>query len=240
MPAISSPFLYIAYRPEWGDNRVRDLLQQRGWAVETLCPARGDPVPAGPTGHAGIIVGGALDDVIEPSRPWYVDDLIALARACVGNGVPYLGLCFGAQVLAVAGGGRVLRRPDGRGALGYRPVLPVGVEGRALLAGLDHACHLHYHGFEAPPGGVRLAEGVVFPDSAFRLGRSAFAFQFHPEIRRDQLEAVVSHLGPTALERPGADPLERQLEDAARHDTGVHAWLERFLADSWLPFAARS
>jgi len=226
---MSSNFLYVAYRPEWGENRINDLLRQRGDRVETICPARGDPLPATTADYDGIIVGGALDDVIESSRRAYVEQLIALARACVAHGVPYLGLCFGAQVLAAAGGGRVLQRADGRGAFGYRPVVPVAGEGRDVFAGLDHACHLHHHGFQAPADAVRLASGILFPDSAFRLGPAAFGFQFHPEIRRDQIEAVVSHLGPAALERPGADPLARHLEDAARHDAGVHAWLQGFL-----------
>jgi len=226
---MSARLLYVAHRPEWGDNRINDLLRQKGCRVETICPARGDPLPARAGDYEGIIVGGALDDVIECSRPPYVEQLIALARQCLWYDVPYLGLCFGAQVLAAAGGGRVLQRRDNRGAFGYRAVLPLAGEGQDVLAGLGYAYHLHYHGFEAPPAAARLAAGSLFPDSAFRLGAAAFGFQFHPEIRRDQIEVVVGQLGPAVLDRPGADPLARHLEDAANHDADVHAWLERFL-----------
>jgi len=228
---MSSACLYIAYRPEWGDNRARDVLESLGWTVEVRCPARGDAVPESAGTFDGVIIGGALDDVIESSRPPYVDRLVALTRDCLARDVPFIGFCFGAQVLAAAGGGRVLAREDGRGAFGYRPIEPSGAEGRAALAGLDRACHLHYHGFEAPPQAVRLAAGALFPDSAFRLGERAWGFQFHPEIRADQLDAVLSHLGAGALARDGADPPERQRQDAARHDTHVHAWLARFLRD---------
>lgn len=221
--------LYIAYRPEWGDNRVRDLLQAHGGRVDVCCPARGEFVPAVPKGYAGVVIGGALDDVLAGSRPPYVNRLIELARACLRDMVPFLGLCFGAQVLAAAGSGRVLARTDGRGAFGYRPVQPVGREGHGILGGLDHAYFLHYHGFEAPARAVRLAAGSLFPDTAFRLGPNAYGFQFHPEIRADQIEAVISQLGPGALERPGADPLARHVADAAIHDGAVHDWLDGFL-----------
>lgn len=221
--------LYIAYRPEWGDNRARDVLRDLGWTVEVRCPARGDGVPESVDAFAGVIIGGALDDVIESSRPPYVDRLVALARDCLVRDIPFIGFCFGAQVLAAAGGGRVFAREDGHGAFGFRRIEPAGSAGSAVLAGLDHACHLHYHGFEAPPHAVRLAAGTLFPDSAFRLGDRAWGFQFHPEIRADQVEAVLSHLGEEALARNGADARERQLQDAARYDASVHDWLTGFL-----------
>jgi GMP synthase (glutamine-hydrolysing) len=223
--------LYIAYRPEWGDNRARDVLENLGWTVEVRCPARGDAVPDSAAAFSGVIIGGGLDDVIESSRPAYVDRLITLTRDCLERDTPFIGFCFGAQVLVAAGGGQVLTRADGRGAYGYRRIEPSGPAGRAALAGLDHACHLHYHGFEAPMSAVRLAAGTLFPDSAFRLGNRAWGFQFHPEIRADQLEGVLSHLGEEALARDGADAPERQLRDAARHDAGVQAWLARFLRE---------
>lgn len=226
---MSPTCLYMAYRPEWGDNRACDLLRELGWQVEVRCPARGDEVPAGARDYNGLIIGGALDDVIEGQRLPYVERLIELVRGGLALEVPFVGFCFGAQVLAAAGGGRVLVRDDGRGAYGYRAVEGLGSEGSAVLAGLDRVCHLHYHGFEAPPGATRLAAGTLFPDSAFRLGPNAWGFQFHPEIRADQLAAVLAHLGAEALQRPGADPAEQQLEAAARHDAGIGAWLRGFM-----------
>ena len=232
---MTSTCLYIAYRPAWGDNRACDLLRALDHAVEVRCPARGDPLPETPDGYTGVLVGGALDDVIETSRPAYVDRLIGLTRACLEDTVPFVGFCFGAQVLAAAGGGRVLVRADGRGAFGYRAVTPAGHEGRRVLDGLECAYHLHYHGIEAPPAAARLAAGSLFPDSAFRLGPSAWGFQFHPEIRADQVEAVLADLGEGVFARPGADPRARHLDDAATYDAGVHTWLQRFLQQSFGP-----
>lgn len=228
---MRSTFLYVAYKPEWGDNRIRDILLERGCEVEVICPALGDPVPVGPDGYDGVIVGGSLDDVIESSRQPYVEQLIEFTRTCIERSVPFVGVCFGAQLLAAAGGGRVLERSDRQGAFGYRPIHALDSDDCAILEGLDHAYHLHFHGFEAPSDAVRLAAGSLFPDTAFRLGTCAYGFQFHPEIRADQIEAVVSDLGAAALERPGADPLERHLRDAEAHDAGIHAWMNRFLED---------
>lgn len=234
---MARPCLYVAGRPGWGDNRFCDLLRARGERVEVVCPAAGDALPESAAGGAGVIVGGGLDDVLEGARRPHVDALIGLARACLRDRVRFLGFCFGAQVLAAAGGGRVLVRDDGRGAFGYRPIRPGAGEGEAVLGGLDHAYFLHYHGFEAPPDAVTLARGELFPDSAFRLGPCAWGFQFHPEIRADQVEAIVTDLGPGALERPGADALACQRRDAALHDSAVHRWLDGFVVHRFLAAA---
>lgn len=231
--SASRLFLMVVYRSEWGDNRARDMLLDRGRTVEVCCPARGDALPGSPGGYAGVIVGGGLDGLLDDGRPPYVVALVELTRACLEQDVAFLGFCFGAQVLAAAGEGRVLMRPDGRGAYGYRPVRPVNAEGEKVLSGLRTAYHLHFHGFEAPPGSVSLAAGELFPSSVFRLGANAYGFQFHPEIRADQIETVLSHLGLQALARPGVDPVPRHLRDAGSHAGEVHAWLERFM-DGWI------
>lgn len=230
---MGSTCLYIAYCPDWGDNRAVDLLQQRGWTVHVCCPARGDPVPQDPGSHDGVMIGGGLDDVVESSRPPYVDRLIELARTCVQRQLPFTGFCFGAQILAAASGGRVLVSEDGRGEFGFRPVRPTGEEGNMALRGLDHAYHLHYHGFEAPPDAVLLARGSRFPDSAFRIGRHAWGFQFHPEIRADQVASVTAAIGVRSIERRGGDPIDDQHRSAVRHEPSIHAWLDGFI-DRWV------
>lgn len=229
--------LMIVYRPQWSENRAHDILRSRGFTVDIRCPARGDPLPPSVAAYAGVIVGGGLDDVLEASRLPYVDGLVQMARSCLDQDVPYLGFCFGAQVLAAAADGEVLVRPDGGGAFGYRPVVPAGPEGEGVLAGLEQAYHLNFHGFTTPPGATPLARGELFPSDAFRV-RRAFAFQFHPEVRADQIEAVLNDLDPETLARPGADPVSRHLADAERYDGQVALWLKRFM-DDWLAGADR-
>lgn len=223
----------IVYRPEWSDNRAHDLLRKRGLTMDIRCPARGDVLPVSVSAYTGVVIGGGLDDVLEASRLPYVEELIHMTRGCLRQGVSFLGLCFGAQVLAAAAGGEILVRRDGRGAFGYRRVVPAGPEGESVLAGLSHVYHLNYHGFDTPPGATPLARGELFPSSAFRVGRRAYGFQFHPEIRADQIEAVLADLGPEALARPGADPAARHLMDAKRYDGQVADWLEEFM-DHWI------
>jgi GMP synthase-like glutamine amidotransferase len=47
----------------------------------------------------------------------------------------------------------------------------------------------HWHGetFDIPRGAVRLAKSKIYPNQAFRYGNSAYAFQFHIEVKKDMI-----------------------------------------------------
>lgn len=104
----------------------------------------------------------------------------AYLRTAVERDVPVLGLCFGAQVLAYALGGRVERAPTPE--IGWyrvdsdRPdVLPDGP-------------YLQWHAdrFSVPPGATELARSPAGPQ-AFALG-PAVGLQFHPEATPAMIE----------------------------------------------------
>ena len=99
-------------------------------------------------------------------------------------GRPFWGSCLGAQLLAAALGARVYAGPAPEvGVLAVEltdagradPVLG------ALPASIDT---LQWHGdtFDLPDGGVLLASSPAYPNQAFRVGRSAYAVQFHIEV----------------------------------------------------------
>src|SRR5256884_9752324 len=73
-----------------------------------LFPDEG-PLPA-LDGVDYVIVFGAVSSVNEPD-PWIAEEL-AWLRVAGHGGVPVLGICFGAQALCAALGGRVERMPD--------------------------------------------------------------------------------------------------------------------------------
>src|SRR5699024_2382635 len=140
-----------------------------------------------------------------------------LAQA-VEAGVPTLGLCLGAQLLAVATGGAVeLDAPSGpeRGIIEIR--LRPGAEHDPVLGpvaerlGRDvNVVSMHSDAVtDLPPKATWLASSVQYPFQAFRIG-SALGLQFHPEADADTYAAW--------LEREtGADPA------AARAEWTAHA-----------------
>ena len=142
--------------------------------VEFHCPS--GELPDG-FGFDGAVVTGSRASVYW-DEPW-IGRLKEWVGGAVAAGVPFLGVCFGHQLLADVLGGRV----DGMGEyeIGYRTVHQDGTN--ELLAGVDrdftvfttHSDHV----VEAPPGAEVFARNE-YGIHGFRKDR-VFAVQFHPE-----------------------------------------------------------
>ena len=129
---------------------------------------------------------------------------------------PFLGICLGAQMLAMQLGARVAPHPEGRAEVGYYPIRPTPA-GLALCPDWpDHVYHWHREGFELPAGAELLAEGGDFPIQAFQTGH-AFGFQFHPDVTYAMMHRWTTR-GYDRMEAPGARARHHHFEDRAVHD----------------------
>jgi len=135
-----------------------------------------------------VVMGGPMGVGEVSEHPWLAGELELLAAA-VAAGLPVLGVCLGAQLLAAALGARVYRgeRPEiGSGTVSLTadgradPVL-----GAAGLAELP-VVHWHQDTFDLPPGAVLLAGSALYPHQAFRAHVRArvYGLQFHVEVDR--------------------------------------------------------
>ena len=156
---------------------IADAFEARGAELDVhLIPDDG-PLPS-PEGVDHIVVLGAAPSVNDPDS-WIADEL-AWLRAVDQAGVPVLGICFGAQALCAALGGRVE-------AMGYREI------GWTMVELLDHDAipagpwlEFHHDRCLLPPAATVLARNDVAVQ-AFRIGRH-LAVQFHPEVDGPQLK----------------------------------------------------
>lgn len=141
----------------------------------------------------------------------------AAERAFLGDahqaGVPVLGVCFGAQQLALALGGAVTRAQTPE--VGWHNVTSIpeaaSVAGAETLAG--QWFQWHYDRFSVPAGALALAESPAAPQ-AFTSGRT-LALQFHPEVTVSIVAHWASGGGEQELLDAGIDPGELFAETAA-------------------------
>lgn len=163
--------------------------------VEILEIWRDAPLPE-PDNCAGVIMTGA-HAMLTDRQPWMLRALEWLPRLVAAE-VPYLGICFGHQMLAQAMGGRVDFHPGGReiGCVDLH-LRPASADD-ALFCGLPaHFPALAVHAqsvLELPPGATHLAGNAFEPHHAFRVGGHAWGIQFHPEFNRERLDAYIHHL----------------------------------------------
>jgi GMP synthase (glutamine-hydrolysing) len=224
------PVLLVMHQETSNPGHVGQWLYRNGFALDVRKPRFGDPLPDTLAGHCGaVIFGGPMsandaDSFIRREIEW-----IGLA---LEEKAPLLGICLGAQMLAVHLGARVAFDPEERAEMGYYPI-ETTPEGRAIGPFPDHVYQWHREGCELPSGARRLAtSGGAFPNQAFAYGPAAVGVQFHPEITFAQVHRWTSRrLAAPPIK--GAHAREDHIQGHIAHAPKVQAWLGRFL-ERWV------
>jgi GMP synthase-like glutamine amidotransferase len=163
----------------------------------------GEALPE-PSNLDGVVVLGGTMGAWEEGRFPFLRELKAFCRRALTCGVPLLGICLGAQILAEVLGAAVRRGERGERGGGQLRLTREGLED-PLFWGLPErfaVFHWHDNGFDLPEGAVPLARTDVCPEQAFRFGRCAYGVQFHPEVEESIVEVwggapAVAALGAT-------------------------------------------
>ena len=159
-----------------------DVLADRAHELVRVELDEGEPLPAG-TWDAIVAMGGPMSVNDEGEHPWLAGEKAAIASH-VRAGRPFWGSCLGAQLLASALGARVYAGPAPEVGVLAVELTAAGLDDPvlgALPAAIDT---LQWHGdtFDLPEGAVLLASSPAYPHQAFRVGRAAYAVQFHVEV----------------------------------------------------------
>ncbi len=88
----------------------RDFLREDGADVTTVELDAGDAIPSLDGADALLVFGGPMNVDEHDRFPWLAPETAAIRDAALG-GVPILGVCLGAQLLARALGAPVTRNP---------------------------------------------------------------------------------------------------------------------------------
>ncbi|MBB5791577.1 type 1 glutamine amidotransferase [Jiangella mangrovi] len=166
-------------------DRLGGWLTATGAELRIIRPYDGDTVPSRP--DSGLIVlGGQMSAYDDDVAPW-LPAVRSLLRVAAEDATPTLGICLGAQLLAVACGGRVdVGAAPGResGVVDVRWLPAAGDD--PLVGGLPDPFpgpSMHADAVaELPPGAVWLGSSAMYPHQAFRVGAAAWGVQFHPEV----------------------------------------------------------
>lgn len=187
-------------------ERLGEWLREAGVEPDVRRLYDGDPVPEGTNGIDGLIsLGGAMGAYDDDDAPWLPATRALLAGA-VKTGTVTLGICLGAQLLAVACGGRVERAPDGPEIGAYFAAKRDVAETDELLAGVPispDVMQYHYDIVTAlPRGATLLYSSIGYPTQAFRVGSAAWGVQFHIETSAATLRRWRDE-DPVLLANPG-------------------------------------
>lgn len=181
--------------PGGGTSGVFDAgAREAGCSIEEWTPAQSPEPPRPLDAYAALIVLGGDQNVGEQDRHPYLTRELELLRIWLRGGRPVLGVCLGAQLLAEATGGRVVRAS--RREIGWLEVdlLPAAARDPVLGFATGRVTALQWHSFavEPPPGATVLASSPVC-SQAYRIGE-AWGVQFHPEVDAAILEEWLGDL----------------------------------------------
>jgi len=174
---------------------VSDWLAQRAASVDVLRIDLEDRVPD-PRQYDLIVSLGSEFPAFDDSVPFIGRETKLIQQAAAAD-VPFLGLCFGGQLMARVLGGRSFRAE--RSEIGWLPVRTNDPE----LVAEGPWFQWHFDSFALPPGAKLIAETDIGPQ-AYVIGRS-LGLQFHPEITPEIMDAWVSAYRHE-LDAEGIDP----------------------------------
>lgn len=198
-----------------GPDRIAQWASNHGVELSVYSMSVSTDMPPSLDGYAGLIVlGGDMGDRDTAAYPW-LEDMRERLREAHREGIPALGVCLGAQLLASALGGEVQLGEPGleTGVAGIR----ITDEGARdpLLQGVPEVFYsgsMHNDAVvRLPEGAVLLATGDVYPHQAFRSG-TTWGVQFHPEVSPASYETWVG------LEDHTANPELKARFDASVED----------------------
>jgi GMP synthase-like glutamine amidotransferase len=224
MPVRLRVFQHVAHE---GLGSLESFFAARGADVKYTRFFAGE-VPPDPSAFDFLVVlGGPMNVDEEALYPWLAGEKKVI-REVLAAGKPVLGLCLGAQLMAVALGGAVTR--NAHREIGWWPVekltekLPELAGHWAASCFPDRFTTFHWHGdtFSIPPGATALFRSEGCMHQGFAWGERAVALQFHPEITAEAIdkwiaESVVEGGGDL---KPGqyVQDAEAMRWDAARTD----------------------
>jgi GMP synthase-like glutamine amidotransferase len=177
--------LVFQHHPDEDPGALGTRLVAAGLDLTVVELDAGDVIPDLEPFDLLLAMGGPMDVWQEDEHPWLMAEKAAIRTWVRELGRPYLGVCLGHQLLAVALGGEV--GPMETGELGVVEITrtaagaadPVFSHLPPVMPGLEwHQAEVR----RLPADGILLAGNDACPVQAFHVGPSAWGVQFHLEV----------------------------------------------------------
>lgn len=187
-----STVLVIRNDAKEGSGQLGRLLEARGFDQQVLLGWEADYNELNAVEFSGLVVLGGAQGAYETETYPYLVDEVKLIQSFVDAGLPVIGLCLGAQLLATALGGEV--QQNAIKELGWHDIQlhKEGMDDALMTGHPESASAFHFHGdfFTAPPGCVNLAGSDITHCQLFRYKENVYGFQYHVEVDQPLIEVM--------------------------------------------------
>jgi GMP synthase-like glutamine amidotransferase len=182
------PALIITHLPDRQDGIVRDALEAAGCAVIARNPGDAEALPSAQEIAGVVTLGGRQSASRVTDDPFLIAE-VELLRDALDQRVPVLGMCLGAQLLAVAAAGTVSYAGQMNAGWPELSVLPAATDDPLFGAFPARMPVLKWHEdvIEMPPGAIELGTTPGPGAALFRVGPCAWGSQAHLELTPSML-----------------------------------------------------
>jgi len=182
------PVLIVTHLEDRHTGLVRESLERAGCPVVEWNPLD-DAAPRPPAEISGIVSLGGRMSATEIDRHPFLAAEVELMCTALAEQAPILGMCLGAQLLAVAAGGHVTTMDEMY--VGWPELSPLAAAHEdpvfgGLAPGLP-VLKWHEDAIEIPPGAVVLGSTASPGAALFRVGSAAWGSQMHLEVTPSML-----------------------------------------------------
>ena len=177
--------LVFKHMPSQNPGIFRSFAEKQSVRFIEIDLHAGDEIPD-LTLYDGLwVMGGSMNVWEEDKYPWLIEEKNAIKFAVQELNMPFLGICFGHQLLAEAIGGRA-EKTD-RYEIGLFEIKPTeeGLNHPLLqnLGGATEWVNVHLVEVVRPPqGAIILATSTNCKNHVMQVGKYAYSCQFHPEV----------------------------------------------------------
>ena len=182
----------LQHTPNEGPGAIKAWAEDRGNKVYVYHPETFGIFPKADETDMLVVLGGPMspgDDL-----PWLEEER-QLIKDCLKQHLPILGICLGAQQIAICLGSSVY--PAAHKEVGWAPVY----KQNDAIAGLPDkllALHWHHDMFEMPAESHLLYSSDLLANQGFLVNGNVIGLQFHLEPLADNVREIVINDGAYA------------------------------------------
>ncbi len=233
--------ILLAHEPDGTGGLVERRFVERGVQVDTHIVTHDydspeDATPFPDLDDYDIVIAMGSVRSLTPEAPTYewMEEEMALVRDVQASDTPFLGVCFGGQLLSRALGGKVEVAPETE--LGWCSIDDGDVPNPV---GSGPWMEWHHDRFTAPPGATVLARNDQ-ATQLIQIGRSV-GTQFHPEVDPAHLEKFLENAPDEYLAEYATDRHELHRDAVANEQRNIvqcNAFVDWFLDEVAFPSAS--
>ncbi len=187
------PIIVFQHDSKNKPGRLGMTLRDHAFKLDIRRLDQGDSVPIDFDDVDGVIsLGGAAN--VDDKHAWLEKEREYL-RGAHERGLPVVGVCLGAQLVAEALGGTVEKAAQREAGFVDVDLLPVAHTDTILTGIAWKSPQFSLHRYEVtklPVGGVQLAKSQNCANQAFRVGMRTYGFQYHFEADRPMMNELLA------------------------------------------------